>query len=365
MTIAIVTGSRADHGPLTPVQKALGGVWVHVNPSPSKNHQDSVLGCSAAMLAASTQYAFVKPDLVVVLGDRFEILGAAIAAFLLNIPIAHLSGGDVTEGSQDNAMRHAISKLAHIHFTTNEAAAHNLVHNLGEENWRVFNVGCPGIDNLEATQLYSLEETTKRIGGRGRYFLVAYQPATLALNPLHEAKQLVNALIQLKTNCVFTLVNADAGGREIESLFHDTCVKQKWSMLDMDSRLYLSAMRHCILMVGNSSSGFYEAPSFRKPFINIGDRQRGRIAASSIISAKADEESIVQAITKGLALDCSTTTNPYGDGRSAERIRSVLEKLLVDRQTLLTKKLASGLDWLEMVHGMQEMLQHTASRTLH
>ncbi len=365
MTIAIVTGSRADRGPLIPVQKALQGVWIQVDPSPARVPTDSVISCSASMLAAMTQYEFVQPDLVLLLGDRYEILGAAMAAHLLNLPLAHLSGGDITEGSQDNSMRHAISKLAHLHFTTHQQSSDYLIHELGEEAWRVYTVGCPGIDNLENTQLYNKRETLELIGKNGSYFLVNYQPATLAIDPLGEAKELIKALVALNKPCVFASVNADFGGRAIEELFAESCVKHGWSMIEMDSQLFLSALRHCDMMIGNSSSGFYEAPSFRKPFVNVGDRQKGRIAAASIISCEGATSSIIGAVKAASELDCRAVVNPYGDGRAAERIRNILDKLQITRGKLLTKCITEHGKCVSPSFVTQELMLHTSSRSLH
>jgi UDP-hydrolysing UDP-N-acetyl-D-glucosamine 2-epimerase len=364
MGIAIVTGSRADRGPLTPVHRALGGHWVHVEPSAASVATDMVIGTSAAMLAAMAQFSFSAPEIVVVLGDRFEVLGATLAAYLMNIPIAHLSGGDITEGSQDNSMRHAITKLAHLHFTTNDEASNYLVNQLGEEPWRVHTVGCPGVDNILTTQPLSLTEVTKRVGGGGGdYFLIGYQPATLVPDPLKEAEELLKALKQIGKKCIFTTLNVDIGGLEIQEMFREACLEQKWSMVDMDHALFLSVMRYCKVMIGNSSSGLYEAPTLRKPFVNVGERQKGRICADSVISCPAKVDQIVEAVQQALALDCTTVVNPYGDGSAATRIKHILQELNVDKQTLLTKRgIGMALHELSLV---ARLLEHSPSRSIH
>lgn len=322
--IACISGNRADRNALIPVARELGAYWVYVDTLPSRDNFDSAISCGQAMMMAAEQLQNKKPDLIILAGDRYEILGAACAAHLLNIPIAHLSGGDVTEGSQDDAMRNAITKLAHLHFPTNEQSAQRII-DMGEEAGRVHTVGCPAIDHIKSLTLYSQAETVMALEVPIPYILVAYQPATLARDPVAEAGQLLFALESSYWPCVFTTVNTDAYGVEITKRILKFCRNGRGKILDMDSKLYLSAMKYCQVMVGNSSSGLYEAPTLKTPFVNIGDRQKGRITASSVINCIPTAGRIYEAFCKAKTLDCSNTVNPYGDGGAAERISAVVK----------------------------------------
>ncbi len=216
MKFCVISGNRADRAALTPVAQAMDAEWIFVDTLPSRDRFDSAVSCGQAIMMAAEQLAKIKPDLVILGGDRFEILGAATAAYLMGIPIAHLSGGDVTEGSQDDAMRHAITKLAALHFPTNQESADRLLA-MGEEKWRIHMVGAPQIDYLKAKVLYSKEETCKLLGLAPYggleldYVLVGYQPATVD-EPIAEVEELLKILGQDKYHYVFTTVNTDAGG---------------------------------------------------------------------------------------------------------------------------------------------------------
>jgi len=343
MKIAVVTGSRADKGPLTPVCEALGGIWVTVSPTACNSGYDAGREYVHCMNEALSKLQELKPDLVVLLGDRYEILAAATAAYMLQIPIAHLSGGDLTEGSQDNSMRHAITKLASLHFTTHKEATQRVLA-MGEEWWRVHEVGCPGIDNLLNTELYDRETTRKLIGPPIQsvldvpYYLVAYQPATLARDPEFEVDSLLKALQLLGRPVVFTTVNSDPGGIELQKKFEESI---NGVVKEMDSRLFLSAMKHCVAMIGNSSSGLYEAPSLDTPAVNIGMRQHGRPTAASVFSCPGTIAAIVGAAKMAACSDAENAVNPYGDGHAAGRIKRVIEHHgKMDKLTLLRKRWA-------------------------
>lgn len=338
MRTVIVSGSRADKGPLTPVAKALGAQWLILPPTPADSHLDVAVATAGALGAAAIALHRMKPDRVVVLGDRFEILAAATAAHLLSIPIIHLSGGDITEGSQDNSMRHAITKLAHLHFTTHKEATDRII-SMGEEPWRVFTVGCPGIDYLKSLQLYSFEETILRLGVRQAFNLVAYQAPTLATDATGEVDALLEALRKSILPCVFTTINADFDSLQIERKFDRFCLEGRGVMVDMDSRLYLSAIKHCTVMIGNSSSGYYEAPTLRRIFVDVGSRQDGRINGGSVIRCKPVTQDILTAMAEARRRDVHwLIENPYGQGDAAQRIKSHLDELPWDRGRLLIKK---------------------------
>lgn len=334
MKITVVSGSRADKGPLTPVAQALGAEWVDL----PCNHESPVNLTAAATEYIGTYIDAHAPDLIVLLGDRFEILGAATAAHLKNTPIAHLSGGDITEGSLDNSMRNAITKMAHLHFPTCHKSALKII-TMGEESWRVHTVGCPGVDHLLSLDLYSKEKTLKKLGLQqtNAFYLVAYQPATLAANPIGEAKALIAALEKLQLPCVFTTCNPDNYGSAIESLFTKFCLSGRGVIMDMEPKLFLSAMKHCLVMVGNSSSGFYEAPTLNKAFVNIGERQKGRLRAKSVFDCMPNSYDILSTIAKAQKFK-GEAVNPYGDGLAARRISEVILQLPVTKETLLTKQ---------------------------
>lgn len=318
--ICVVSGNRADRAALIPVADALKAQWAYVDTLPSRNSFDSAVSCGQAMMMAAEQLNNIKPDLVILAGDRFEILGAAVAAHLMGIPIAHLSGGDVTEGSQDDAMRHAITKLAALHFPTNWDSANRLIA-MGEEKWRIHMVGAPQIDYLLAQELYSREETLERLGFQNvrvaaqEYALVAYQPPTMEVDPAAEIDELLRNLGKddpdwPTPHYIFTTVNPDAGGVEITRKITKFCSASydQHRIVNMGSKLFLSAMKHCRYIIGNSSAGFYEAPTLGTRFVNIGDRQNGRSPIT-------------------------------GDGKAAERIRVTLNAMmLVPRNVLLQKK---------------------------
>lgn len=309
-----ISGSRADLAAMIPVANAVDAQWAYVDTLPSREPADSAVSCGEAMMMAADQLKRIKPDLVILAGDRFEILGAATTAHLMHIPIAHLSGGDITEGSQDDAMRHAITKLAALHFPTNQESADRL-EAMGEETWRIHMVGAPQIDYLLAMPLYSKEETKTLLGFRfpkifdQAYILVAYQPPTGLENPTQEIDGLLEILGKTNLKCIFTTVNTDAGGIEISRKIAQFCRSTgTHAIVKMDHKLYLSAMKHCEYMIGNSSSGYYEAPTLGTKFVAIGDRQKGRRAMR-------------------------------GDGKASERIRLTLDAMMmVPKPVLLQKK---------------------------
>lgn len=296
---------------------------------------------SAAAIAQATGLAVdgiaraiarLSPDLMLLLGDRYEILAAATAALLMRVPVAHLCGGDITEGAMDDAIRHAITKLAHIHFVTN-AQARDRVVQMGEDPARVHCVGSPGLDRIRLTPAMPRQALLDSVGLKPckRLLLVTYHPVTLSDDPLEEAAEMLAALGDLGSDhgILFTGSNADPGARGIDGLIgafvgeRDNAV----AVRSLGATRYFSALAHADAVVGNSSSGLYEAPSFAKPTVNIGDRQKGRLRAASVIDCAGDRESIRAAIGKAMSLDCSGVTNPYGDGHSSERIVSTLKSI--------------------------------------
>ena len=286
---------------------------------------------------ASFAQAFdeLKPDIIVVLGDRYEILSAVISAMILGIPIAHIHGGETTEGVIDEAIRHSITKMSHIHFTAN-GEYKNRVIQLGEQPDRVFNVGGLGIENIIRLDLLSRDAFEESINFKlnKKNILVTFHPVTLEKNTAKlQFKELLDAINELEeTNIIFTKSNSDAGGRAINKMIDDYVAKNSHKSVSFSSLgqlRYLSAMCHVDAVVGNSSSGIIETPSFRIGTINIGDRQKGRIKASSVLDCSPNKTSISDSLKYLYSNDFQTSLknvcNPYGDGKASKNIIKILE----------------------------------------
>lgn len=286
------------------------------------------------VIGMSDAFEQLKPDFVLVLGDRFEILAAAQASLIHNIPLIHLAGGDTTEGAFDESIRHAITKMAHVHFVTNEESARR-VRQMGEDPRYIHMVGSLGLDHLRRTALLdgvALEAALDAHVGT-RNLLVTFHPVTLESGRTEEQfEELLAALDALDHDVTlwFTRPNADTGGRSM-SIALDQWAATRSDRVHVFASLgqlrYLSLMAQVDAVVGNSSSGLYEAPSFKVPTVDIGDRQRGRLAATSVVHCEPTHASITQAINKALAMDCIDVVNPYGDGETAGRIVKVLHSL--------------------------------------
>jgi UDP-N-acetylglucosamine 2-epimerase (non-hydrolysing)/GDP/UDP-N,N'-diacetylbacillosamine 2-epimerase (hydrolysing) len=295
-----------------------------------------------AVLGVAPELERLKPDLVLVLGDRYEVFAIASVATVMRIPVGHIGGGDVTEGAFDELFRHGITKLAQLHFVPN-AEARNRVLQMGEDPARVHQAGSPGIDSIVRMQPLSRAAVEGRLGFRlrARNLLVTFHPVTLDRQPSDEQfSELLAALEGLgpETGLIFTYPNADPDGRKIAVMIDDFVAKHDNAIVraSLGTELYLSVMRLCDVVVGNSSSGLYEAPTLRRATVNIGDRQRGRFAAASVVNCEPRQEDISRAIDRALALDCSTVVNPYGDGQSSKRIADVLAAI-PDYSALLRK----------------------------
>ncbi len=277
----------------------------------------------------------LKPDITVVLGDRFEALSFAVASFTLKIPIMHLYGGEVTVGVLDEGYRHAITKLSYLHFTSTDEYRKRVIQ-LGEEPERVFNVGALGIDNIKKLKLFSREKVEEKLGKKlkKRNLLITFHPVTLEKwGSEKQFKELLKALDELgDTLLIFTKANADTEGRKINYLIDEYVSKNKEKTVaftNMGQLLYLSTMQFVDAVVGNSSSGIIEAPSFKIGTINIGDRQKGRIKARSVIDCKPKYEDIKKAFdelfSKKFMNVLKKIENPYDKGDSALRIKKVLK----------------------------------------
>jgi GDP/UDP-N,N'-diacetylbacillosamine 2-epimerase (hydrolysing) len=287
----------------------------------------------------------LNPHIIVILGDRFEAFAAAAAAMISRIPIAHLYGGEATFGLFDEAIRHSITKMSHLHFTSTERYRKRVIQ-LGEEPQRVFNVGAIGLDNIKRLKLMSKSDLEKQLNFKfnKRNLLVTFHPVTLENNTSKaQFSNLLDGLDSLKdTNIIFTKANADTDGRIINKMI-DAYVSRKRgravSFISMGQCQYLSTMRFVDAVVGNSSSGIIEAPSFKIGTINIGDRQLGRIKAKSIIDCQPERQAIRRALRKLYSGPFQevlrSVVNPYGDGNAAKRIKTVLRRF--DLQGILKK----------------------------
>lgn len=276
----------------------------------------------------------IGPDLLLLLGDRFEILAAAQAALFLKIPIAHIHGGEKTAGAMDEAIRHSVTKMAHLHFTSTEVYRRRVIQ-LGEDPAHVFNVGAPGLDAIRTFEPLSREALGTALDidlGSGPYFLVTYHPATLGdTSPETGFRELMAALDAFPDHAVIlTYPNADPGGRRLIPLIEDYARERTGrvrALKSLGQRRYLSAVKHAAAVIGNSSSGIIEAPGFGVPTVDIGPRQAGRVAADSVFHCREDRAEITQAINRALVFAGKrpAVANPYGDGRASERIVEILK----------------------------------------
>jgi GDP/UDP-N,N'-diacetylbacillosamine 2-epimerase (hydrolysing) len=278
----------------------------------------------------------LRPDLVVVLGDRFEILSAIAACLVARIPVAHLHGGEITEGAFDDAIRHSITKMSHFHFVA-AADYRRRVIQLGEDPARVHVVGGLGVDGIKRLKLLSRAELETRLGFTfgPRTLLITFHPATLDTeNPDRQMLELLAALDQLKdTHLIFTMPNADTAGRALLALvdrFVATHPNAR-AYTSLGQLAYLSCMQQVDAVVGNSSSGLLEMPTFGKPTVNIGDRQRGRLKAASVIDTPPERDAIQAAIelatSAAFRSQAKRAENPYGDGGASDRVVHLLQSV--------------------------------------
>lgn len=379
MKICIITGTRADYGLLYWTMKAIEEnpnlelsvcvTGMHLSPEFGLTYKqiefdgfqingkvemllssDTSVGISKSMGLAQIGFADFfersKPDWVLVLGDRFEIFSSVTAAMIARIPVAHCHGGEATEGLIDEAIRHAITKMSHLHFTsTNDYR--NKVIQLGEQPKNVFNVGALGIENINRLRLFNKEELESHIKFKlsSLNFLVTFHPVTLDhASADQQFKELLNALLAFKeAKIIFTKSNADHDGRMINQLIDDFVNKNSdraISFVSLGQLKYLSAIKYCKVVIGNSSSGLIEVPSFKKATINIGDRQKGRVQAKSVISCKPEMKAIIESIQTALSdefqLQLQNVENPYGEGNSSYKIAEAIQNASI--QNILKKE---------------------------
>lgn len=280
-------------------------------------------------------YERLRPDLVLLVGDRFELIGAAAAALPFRLAVAHISGGDVSEGAIDNAVRYAVSALSHVHFVAMEAHAARLAA-VGEEPWRVHVSGDPALDYALSLNPLSRRELEARldIALHPPVVAVTYHPTTLGtVSVAMEVDALLAALEDADATLVFSLPNRDTGREEIVArlLAFEAVHPHARVAVEMGQQAYYSLMRHADAMVGNSSSGIWEAPSFELPVVNVGERQAGRIRVGNVIDVQPEARAIASALRQcldaGFRESLRGITNPYGDGAAADRVVHVLKEV--------------------------------------
>jgi GDP/UDP-N,N'-diacetylbacillosamine 2-epimerase (hydrolysing) len=377
--IAVVTGTRAEYGLLYWLMKEIQSdqdlqlqivvTGMHLSPEFGLTfHEiendgftiddkiemllssDTAIGISKSIglgiISFAESFNRLNPDLIIVLGDRFETLSGVIAATVARIPLAHINGGELTLGAYDESIRHSITKMSHWHFTSTEAYRRRVIQ-LGENPDHVFNVGATGIDNIRKLKLLDREQFENSINFKlgKRNILITFHPATLDETSVQS--QFSNVMLALSklqdTNFIFTKPNADTGGRVIIQLidkFTQEHRSRAIAFTSMGQVRYLSAIQHSDCVVGNSSSGIIEVPSFKKATVNIGDRQQGRIMASSIVNCEPEVHSILAAIEKVFSEEFQTSLasvqNPYDKGGASASIKKCLKR--VDLRGVLKKR---------------------------
>ncbi len=377
-TVAVVTGSRSDYGLLVQVLRA-------IEADPALNLHLCATGAHFArqfgstideilsdgfriaekidmLLASDTPeavsksigigvcgfaqaYARNRPDILVGLGDRFELFAAVQAALPFNIPVAHISGGEVTEGAMDESIRHAITKLSHLHFVAAEPYARRVIQ-MGEEPWRVHVSGEPGLDSIATMDFLAKDELENRIGMplSPKPLLVTFHPVTLEGEQTSRfVHELLEALNESPQPTVFTYPNADPGGTVIIDAIERYVASKSDARVvrNLGRRAYCSLMKYAAAMVGNSSSGIAEAASFELPAVNIGNRQQGRLVGRNVITCDSERKAISKAIQKATALEFRASLrgmqNLYGDGHASERIVKVLRDIPLDRKLIVKR----------------------------
>jgi len=366
-TICVVTGSRAEYGLLFWLMKGIQEsddfklqlivTGMHLSPEFGLTYKqieedgfvidrkvemllssDSEVGITKsmglAMIGFADALAELKPDILVVLGDRFEVFSAVSAAMIAKVPVAHLHGGEVTEGVVDEAIRHSITKMSHLHFTSTEEYRNRVIQ-LGEQPERVFSVGATGIDNIKRLKLLSRKEFEESIGFKlaKKNLLITFHPVTLENSTAEgQFSNILKAVNELEdTHLIFTKANADTDGRVINQMIDQFVAKHPHKSVaytSLGQLRYLSSLQYVDAVVGNSSSGLLEAPSFKIGTINIGDRQRGRVKADSVIDCSSDPHSIKEAFktlySQTFIDKLNTISNPYDGGNTSVKILQVL-----------------------------------------
>ena len=378
--IAVVTTSRADYGHLYWTLKELKNcpqinlqliaLGAHFSPAFGNTFKeieadgfsiderveclissDTDVGMAKTIGLAAIGLADVlgrmRPDILLLIADRYEMLAPASVALALRIPIAHIEGGDISEGAIDDAVRNALSKMSHLHFTTNENSRRRVLA-MGEEAWRVHQVGSPSLDNLRRRELISREELEAdlELKFNQQTVVVAYHPVTLARDTVSEADAVFAALEKITQQIVFCYPNSDAGSHQLIERARAFCQNRPNAHLfvNLNHLKYWSLLDKADLLVGNSSSGIMETPSIPLPTVNVGFRQKGREQARNVIDVAPETDAILQAIEKGLSADfresLQAMTNPYGDGHASERIAEILASVPLGDELLIKRNVS-------------------------
>jgi len=376
--IAVVSSSRADYGHLywplrdlsetDSVDLRIVALGPHLSPEFGHTGQqiendgfairarvecllssDSDIGMAktigVAVLGLADLFGAMRPDLLLLIADRYEMLAPAAVALALRIPIAHIEGGEVSEGAIDDAVRNALTKMSHIHFTSTHAARQRVIE-MGEEEWRVHRAGAPSLDHLRRRSLLTREEVETRlqVDLSSPPVLVAYHPVTLARDTTEEADALFAALEAVPEQLLFCYPNADAGSRALIDRTKAFLASKGRGALytNLDAITYWSLLRQAEMLVGNSSSGIMETASFALPTVNVGMRQQGRERARNVLDAPANKESVLQAMetarTEQFRRSLKGMANPYGDGRASEKIVQVLTTVPLTRDLLIKRQ---------------------------
>ncbi|MFT5250182.1 MAG: GDP/UDP-N,N'-diacetylbacillosamine 2-epimerase (hydrolyzing) [Ulvibacter sp.] len=377
--ICVITGSRAEYGQLFWILKEIQEdnelelqlivTGMHLSPEFGQTSEiikndgfkitrkvevllssDTAVGISKsmglAMISFSEVFETIRPDICLVLGDRFEIFSAVSAALTARIPVAHIHGGETTEGAIDEAFRHSITKMSHLHFTANEVYSKRVIQ-LGENPSHVYTTGTPIIDNICKLKLLNKAEFEESINFKlnKNNFLITFHPVTLESNTSgNQFNELLKALSKFEnTNFIFTFPNSDTDGRIIIEMINDFVKnnsKNSISFQSLGQLRYLSALKHVDVVIGNSSSGLTEVPSFNKPTINIGNRQKGRLKANSVIDSNPIAEEIFESINYSLSNyfqeSIQEVLNPYGSMGASLKIKTILKTIETDN--LIFKK---------------------------
>ena len=377
-TIAVVTVARSDYGIYLPILRRIeadralrlrlivGGM--HLSPHfgstvktiekdgfkiaarvPMLGPSDAPEGISGAIAKGvagfARAYRKIRPDLLLLLGDRFEMFAAATASLPFNIPLAHIHGGESTEGLIDEAIRHAITKMSHLHFASTRRYAQRIIQ-MGEEPWRVRVSGAPALDNVRRVRPLGFEALKKkyRLKLQKPFLMVTFHPVTLEYERTGQhVDELLAALRTSRCDLLFTYPNADTSGRRIIEKIRKFIVRhpRAQAVRSLGIEGYFGAMRHATAMVGNSSSGIVEAASFKLPVVNIGSRQRGRFHGKNVIDSECRRTDISRAIRKALSprfrASFRRLMNPYGNGHASEKIVRVLRSVPLDEKLLLKR----------------------------
>jgi UDP-N-acetylglucosamine 2-epimerase (non-hydrolysing)/GDP/UDP-N,N'-diacetylbacillosamine 2-epimerase (hydrolysing) len=300
-----------------------------------------------ATLSLADTLGSMRPDLLLLIADRYEMLAPAAVALALRIPIAHIEGGEISEGAIDDAVRNALTKMSHLHFTSTIRARQRVIA-MGEEEWRVHRAGAPSLDHLRRNTLLSREQLESQLQidlGRPS-ILVAYHPVTIERDTLLETDSLFSALAALPDQIIFCHPNADAGSRALIDRAGSFLAAEKRarSFVNLNPLVYWSLLRQMTLMLGNSSSGIMETPSFALPTVNVGLRQQGRERARNILDAAPDSASILNAVRRAKSTEfrdsIAELTNPYGDGHASETIIEVLTSTPLGVKLLMKRSLS-------------------------